>query len=194
MTFYSDRDVTIKQLIDAGVRCGIEITKNTVDRNLYTMTWDVDDYEHYATEVLKNPETQEAFRDRIEPVGDRFVMERDFDLRNGLFVYDYWTHCDDAGIAHRLFDQMPNNELIHEDEFHQRTYKEHELDMREEMEQEEVAELLDIETFDNTEDDSRDADDWGGCFCLWSRDGYPKQRSAMNQDEVALSVEVEFSE
>ena len=58
LDFRSDKPVTINQIIDAGTRCGVVITKNTLYKDTYTMTWDVDDYENYAINVLTKPETQ----------------------------------------------------------------------------------------------------------------------------------------
>lgn len=143
--FYSDKNVTIKQLVDAGARCGIEVTKNTIQKDTYTMKWNVDDYEHYATEVLKVPETQKAFRERIKPRGDRFVMERDFTLVDGSFSYCYWTSCDDAGIVHRLFNELDGISLITLDEYHQSTYEENEREKEGEMSQDQVALSIEIE-------------------------------------------------
>ena len=188
LTFYSENPVAIKQIVDAGIRCGIVVTKNTRYKDTYTMTWDVDDYEHYATEVLTKPKTQKAFRERIEPMNGRFVMEREFELNdNGIVTYTYYSSCDDAGISHRLFNEV-GVKLIHEEEYHQRSYDQ--ID-KSEMEQEEVERMLYDDDPDDHENEYRDTEGYGGRFCAWTYGGYPAPRSHMSQDDVALSVENE---
>lgn len=123
----SAEPVTIDQLIEAGKRCSIDIESSSKDiydekvkKYCYTMTWDLDDYENYANNILSEP-TSTDFREMITPVNGRFVMEMDFYLGgSGHFSCSCSTRHDDMGIASRLLDEV-GIELISLDEWHYRS-------------------------------------------------------------------------
>lgn len=213
LDFASDKPVTIEQLIEAGKRCGIDISEIPNEKDSYLMSWDVDDFENYATNVITNPDTQNSFRDCFESEDGRFIMRRQFWLADdGIFsyaVYGLSGRCsDDLGIAHRLMEEV-GIELICLDALYDEIYQEHikgggELtadgllekygDQREDMNQAEIMWLMDLEYYGNNEPDEDGL--WIRPMRLITTEGFnfnvPQEE--MEEDEVGLSVKNEQRE
>lgn len=174
--------VNSKQLVDAGMRCGIEVTKDENNpqcryfgRN-YIMTWDLGDYEEYAQGLSER--TRKAFYERIAPVRGRFVMVRTFVLDEmGYFHYSVGS-ADDCGIADRLIDEVGLSLSCCEYDgvdYEQREY--------ESSEQDDIGEAIRIEHLIPIEPSTFP---W-----KWDRYGYEIPQEDMEQHEIGLQVELD---